>query len=301
MKNFFLIFFFTSITFFGYSVFGNDEQIIKDNITNKFTSTVNKKVKSITSNITEKFSNYKNIEHLEINTEFNANEKSSLGLLNINKISENNNLIFFNQNSLSIDDNNQTVNFGLGVRNLIHDDKIIIGANMFYDYSFEEKHQRSGFGIEGKSSLLDVTSNLYDSLSGIKTTANGTEEALDGWDMRLDYHIPLQGDVDLFANFFEFENSKKTYIQEGSQIGLSSKFDNINIELGYQDDNKGNDGSFAKIGYVINFGKTNESSPQEISAIKMVSVKDRLYEPIKRENKIRVVKIASSGVTVSGF
>ena len=52
---------------------------------------------------------------------------------------------------------------------------------------------------------------------------------------------------------------------------------------------------------VINLGKVDSSNSSDISATQMVSVKDRLYEPVKRENKIRMVKISSSGVTVSGF
>ena len=31
------------------------------------------------------------------------------------------------------------------------------------------------------------------------------------------------------------------------------------------------------------------------------SVKDKLYNPVKRENKIRIVRIEVSGVEVSGF
>ena len=50
-----------------------------------------------------------------------------------------------------------------------------------------------------------------------------------------------------------------------------------------------------------NFGKENKAVPKEIYLTKMVSIKERLYEPVKRENKIRLVKISSTGVSVSGF
>ena len=32
-----------------------------------------------------------------------------------------------------------------------------------------------------------------------------------------------------------------------------------------------------------------------------ISVRDKLYMPVKRENKIRVVKISASGIVASGF
>ena len=299
-KNLAILISFLCILFFGFGVFGNDEKILQDKIKNKFTSSINKNINNITNSFAKFISTKKNVKHLEINTEFKDNEKFSFGLLNVNKILEKNNLVFFNQNSLSINDD-QTLNLGLGVRNLIHDDKIIIGTNIFYDHSFQENHKRNGIGVEGKSSLLDVTYNYYNAITGKKTTSNGSEEALDGSDFRLDYHIPIKGNIDVFVNFFEFENAKKTYKQEGTQIGFSSKLENIKLEAGYQDDNKGNDGGFLKIAYVINLGKVDSSNSSDISATQMVSVKDRLYEPVKRENKIRLVKINKSGVTVSGF
>ena len=37
------------------------------------------------------------------------------------------------------------------------------------------------------------------------------------------------------------------------------------------------------------------------SISEFVSVRDRLYEPVKRENKIRVVRISAANIVVSGF
>ena len=36
-------------------------------------------------------------------------------------------------------------------------------------------------------------------------------------------------------------------------------------------------------------------------AFEYTSVEDKLYQPVKRENKIRVVKISASGFVASGF
>jgi hypothetical protein len=35
--------------------------------------------------------------------------------------------------------------------------------------------------------------------------------------------------------------------------------------------------------------------------MEMVSVRDQLYEPVERENRIRVVRISSGNVVLSGF
>ena len=70
----------------------------------------------------------------------------------------------------------------------------------------------------------------------------------------------------------------------------------------YVDDNKTGDGSFANITYIFPLG-TNKATKSNSTGnfMEYVSVRDRLYEPVKRENKIRVVKISSSNVVVSGF
>ena len=56
---------------------------------------------------------------------------------------------------------------------------------------------------------------------------------------------------------------------------------------------------FGSIKYVVNFGEDNKSSTP--SATSLTDVSDKLYQPVKRENKIRVVKISSSGFVASGF
>ena len=67
------------------------------------------------------------------------------------------------------------------------------------------------------------------------------------------------------------------------------------------DDNKTGDGSFAKISYRIPLGEKITENKKTNSLFEYVSVKDRLYEPVKRENKIRVVKISAANIVVSGF
>jgi len=50
---------------------------------------------------------------------------------------------------------------------------------------------------------------------------------------------------------------------------------------------------------VVNFGSDNQNNDSKSKSLTDVS--DQLYQPVKRENKIRVVKIAASGVVVGGF
>ena len=100
---------------------------------------------------------------------------------------------------------------------------------------------------------------------------------------------------------FEFENAAGNYEVKGEKYGLNAIVDRFNIELGYVDDNKTGDGSFANVFYRIPFGVRVAESKKTNSLFEYVSVRNRLYEPVKRENKIRVVKINAANIVVSGF
>ncbi len=93
------------------------------------------------------------------------------------------------------------------------------------------------------------------------------------------------------------DNSK---ILLGNKYGLDAKLGNFVLEGGYQDDNQANDYWFGNISYVVNFGSEDKNNTSSNSK-SLTDVSDQLYRPVKRENKIRVVKIDASGVVVGGF
>ena len=256
----------------------------------------------LTSNVSEQLLNNDTVKHLEFDIQLQEHLKPTLSLTNVNRISESVNSAFFNQNTISIYGRDQTVNLGLGYRTLINEDRVLLGANIFLDYSFDESHQRNGAGLEAISSVFDLRANYYDATSGIQTLGDGsTEEALDGWDTRLDYHLPIDNDVRIFASLFEFENASGLFELKGEKYGLTGSFNNLNYEAGYIDDNKTGDGSFASIKYTIPLGNKAVKSKSNGELINYVSVRNRLYDPVKRENKIRVVKISATNIVVSGF
>ena len=274
---------------------------LKDTLINKTLNKTNSFISGLTTNLTENLLNTDRVKHLELDLNIQESSKPTFSLTNVNKISEDATSAFFNQNTVSLHNNDQTVNFGCGYRNLINDDKLMLGANLFLDYSFDDAHQRNGVGVEAISSVFDLRANYYDATSGIQILGDGsTEEALNGWDARLDYHLPLAYDVNVFAGIFEFENAAGNFTLEGEKYGLVGSFDKTNFEVGYIDDNKTGDGTYANISMVFDLGQ-----PQQLSktngALEYVSVRDQLYTPVKRENKIRVVKVTALNIVVSGF
>ena len=275
---------------------------LEDTLINKTLNKTNSFISGLTNGLTESLLNTDRVKHLELDIQVQEKSKPTFSLTNVNKISEGATSAFFNQNTVSLHNDDQTVNLGLGYRNLIRDDTVMLGANLFFDYSFDDAHQRNGVGVEAISSVFDIRGNYYDATSGIQNvTATTTEEAMDGWDTRLDYHLPLSYDVSIFAGMFEFENAAGTLKVNGEKYGLAGSIGKTNFEAGYIDDNKTGDGTYANITMVFDLGQPKQLSKAN-GALEYVSVRDQLYTPVKRENKIRVAK-ATAGVQiiVSGF
>ena len=271
------------------------------NLENRVTSYFNGLANSFGNSISSLLSENSRVKYLDLNLGVQEHLKPTISLTNVNMISEYGNSAIFNQNSLNLHNNDQTINLGIGHRTLLNDDKVIFGLNLFFDYAFDDSHQRNGAGFEVISSVFDLRSNIYDSSSGIQIVSAGvTEEAMDGWDARLDYHLPIDANARIFAGLFEFENGTGSFEIEGEKYGLNLIGSNIDLEVGYIDDNKTGDGTFANISYVIPLNEDTKSFNHTYGYLNYVSVEDRMYEPVKRENKIRVTK-TSLNVTASGF
>ena len=271
-----------------------------DTLDSRLLSYVNGMTNSISQNIKSILSENDTVKYLDLSIGVQENLKPTISVTNVNKIAQTGYGILFNQNSLSVHNQDQTINLGIGHRTLLNEDKIILGINAFLDYSFDDSHQRNGAGVEVISSLFDLRSNIYDATSGIENVnSSKTEEAMDGWDIRLDYHLPAEINTRIFASKFDFENGKGDFELEGERYGLNLKQSNYDFELGYIDDNKTGDGVFANISYVVPLGPNfNRGADTEIFEYEEVS--DRLYEPVKRENKIRVLTTVLN-IKASGF
>ena len=281
---------------------------IKKKTTDKISALKDKKINTLSNQISKSISSFaeehfENMKYLDFNIDAQEYLKPTFSIMSVNEIVKIDNGTIFNQTSINTHDGDETINIGFGTRKLLNDNTIIFGANAFYDHQLTESHERVGVGVEAITSDFDLRYNHYSAMSGRRTNAEGTiERALDGWDLRGDYHLPIDHDVNIFVSAFEFENpeSVSSYKETGNKFGLDAKVGNFAIEAGYMDDNQENDAYFGNIKYVVNFGSDNQDHSSSNSK-SLTDVSDRLYEPVKRENKIRVVKIDASGVVVGGF
>ena len=282
-------------------------QDLKATATDKISAFKDGKINALSNKISENISSFakdhfENMKYLDFNINTQDYLKPTFSIMSVNEIMKIDSGTIFNQTSINTHDGDETINIGFGTRKLLNNNTLIVGANAFYDHQLTESHERVGAGAEALSSMFDVRGNYYNALSARRTNSGGTiERAMDGWDIRGDYHLPIEQDINLFFSAFEFENPEdvSSYKEKGNKYGADAKLGNFSIEAGYMDDNQDNDAWFGNVKYVVNFGSDESNSSSSSKSFEDVS--DQLYQPVKRENKIRVVKIDASGVVVGGF
>jgi adhesin/invasin len=275
-------------------------------VKNKIKNNIDKKISEFSANTSESIAklvknNFENMKYLDFDIQVREHLKPTISIMSVSELLKIDSGTIFNQTSLNTHDDDETINIGFGVRKLLNDNKILIGSNIFYDQQFTENHKRTGAGVEAISSVFDIRGNYYNAISGSKTTSEGSERALDGWDAQLDFHVPGKRDINIFANLFEFENpeTSSTFEQKGTKLGANASLGNFIIEGGYLDDNQNNDSFFGSIKFVVKLGDQGENKTRNY--LEYTDVSNKLYQPVKRENKIRLVKLSKSGVKISGF
>jgi hypothetical protein len=277
-----------------------------ENIKSKVENKIYSKIEDFTQNIGENFADslrdYENLKYLDFSFNVQEGFHPSIQIESISKLIEYDEGALFNQLNLISQDSKTTINLGVGKRRLFDNDTYMLGTNFFIDYQFDESHLRGGLGIEAISNSLDFIANYYNAISGFKSTSEGSEKALDGYDLKLNYHLSNSSNTDLFLQLFEWENPNSTYEEKGEKLGMTSSIGNLAFEIGYLNDNKDNDGLFGSLKLVVPLGDRKELMNQEKENMnkKISSVRNKLYMPVQRENKIKLVKL-SSGVKVSGF
>ena len=275
---------------------------LKSNASDKFYSSINEFSQNLAQGLSDKLKQNENLKYFDISLDLQENQKPTIEIQSVSKLKEDTDSVYFNQTNLSSYNGETTINLGFGKRKLYKDETVMLGSNVFVDYQFDESHLRNGLGVEAISSVFDLRGNYYNAISGFKATDEGREKALDGYDIQLNYHVTGKNNTDLYLQTFEWENPNSTYKEKGEKFGITSQIGNLNFDLGYLNDNQNNDGFYAGIKLVVPLGNVENKKPEtQTETSKYVSVRDKLYIPVKRENKIKVVKISKSGVKISGF
>jgi len=229
--------------------------------------------------------------------------KPQIGILTFKPLNDTDEgLTFFQGSFFTHDGDRETLNLGLGKRIFNEDDSAMFGLNVFYDHELDYNHQRVSIGGEIKSSILELSTNHYFGTSGEQTGKNNIkEEVADGYDLEFGAHVPYMPTAKMYAKIFEYDipgGSDFEGIEYSSNIGIPNS--GMNFEVGYKDygNNSYDDQWFFNLTFSLSKMNPNISFVSE-KAFERVSMKDKKYEKVRRENLI--VKSKAFSVKAGGF
>ena len=283
MKKFFVLVF----TLFIFNASNADTSKIKDNF-----------FSSIESFLDDNF------EDTDFSIKSTDGIKPQIGILTFKPLNDTEDGLTFFQGSLfTHDGDRETLNLGFGKRMLSNDESFLFGLNAFYDHELDYDHQRASIGGEIKSSILELSTNHYFGISGEQTGKNNIkEEVADGYDLEIGAHVPYVPTAKMYAKIFEYDipgGSDFEGIEYSSNIGIPNS--GMNFEVGYKDygNNSYDDQWFFNLTFSLSKMNPNISFVSE-KAFERVSMKDKKYEKVRRENLIVKTK-ESFSIKTAGF
>jgi len=244
-----------------------------------------------------------NFEDTDFSIKSTEGLKPQIGILTFKPLNDTDDgLTFFQGSFFTHDGDRETLNLGFGKRILSNDESFLFGLNGFYDYEIDYDHQRASIGGEIKSSILELSTNHYFGISGEQTGKNNIKEKVaDGYDLEFGAHVPYMPTAKMYAKIFEYDipgGSDYEGVEYSSNIGIPNS--GMNFEVGYKDygNNGYDDQWFFNLTFSLSKMNPNTSFVSD-KAFERVSMKDKKYEKVRRENLI--VKSKAFSVKAGGF
>ncbi|MEK9877210.1 MAG: inverse autotransporter beta domain-containing protein [Betaproteobacteria bacterium] len=211
----------------------------------------------------------------------------------------------FTEFGLTSNEEDTTVNVGVGIRKLSEDQTIMGGVNAFYDQEAGSGHKRGSIGIELVSTPFRFNANRYYALSDGKIlSALQTEKPMSGHDVDVELALPY------FPGLFAGYNQSKWLGEDGVADverksyrlkGNLSK--NLSVEIGKRTYSSSvDDQNTAKLSYNYIFGADSDvptiiDMDTQPYRQKKIGPRER-YRLVERENKI-VTQVSQSGLQVT--
>ena len=277
---------------------------LKTSALNKASSVVNSKTNTaVGSFLNEHFPTS------EFSLSSGLTDKVRGGVLVVAPLSDPSNITntIFTQGSLYFsDEGRKTLNLGLGNRFLTLDNKLLLGANAFYDHEFPYDHGRTSLGLEAKSSVGEINYNKYfRHTSWKKGKGDKQEKALDGHDIEIGAPLPYLPWAKIYTKKFYYEAGDGVEDLKGDDLKLSAELPyGIGIEIGKRSYSSSGqvDEEFVNITWSTSVGRNKDASLFELvsdEAYQLTSVEDKRYDKVRRENLI--VKQRSGELSIEGF
>ena len=203
-------------------------------------------------------------------------------------------LTFF-QGSILRQNNRDTINLGIGYRQLSDDEKWIYGVNAFHDYDNTYEHSRMSLGAELRSSAFEINANKYFATSGAKTGKDGnTERALDGYELEVGGQVPYIPSAKVFVKNWKWDGYQ-TSDTKGNTYSIQINAPiapNITLEAGTKDFDTGTDVDFVSLTYKIGLGGGKSQQDELVQnliaeqAFNTTSMKVKMLDKVRRKNQI---------------
>lgn len=215
----------------------------------------------------------------------------------------------FFQGSVFGFDGRTTLNLGLGYRRMLFDEKLLAGANAFFDHEFPKDHQRSSLGLELRSSVAELNVNRYFAVTGWRADRGGAQaRTLPGHDAELGVTLPYLPYVKAYAKTFRWYSYDNAPDVKGATYSLAGYLlPGLQVEAGRTNySSVGNsDENFLRLTYTLYLEKTkNERFAKPFVAAvpySLDSMKGERLDKVRRENRIFKQKRNNFSVTASGF
>jgi hypothetical protein len=233
---------------------------------------------------------------LRDNNEGNGNYQFSiLGVRDI--LSEENSNLFtqFSLHTQEINSDQRFIgNLGLGYRVLNDDQSMMYGGNIFWDQDISEGHQRIGFGLEGKASMLDFSFNQYAKATNQKVISGTKEQVLSGNEYNVSSQIPYMPWSTFNFQGYRWENEKAANDQKGNIYSLEMAL-TPSLEFNVEKDNSSVDGVDDQHNFKLVFVyPPKDNKPNLMNgaiselAFEKKDMKATLKDKIKRNNNLAV-------------
>ena len=270
-------------------------QDLKNKATNKITSELNKSLTSGLANI---------FPTAEVSLSSGKTQKVKGNILVVMPFSDidDKKNVTFTQGSLYFSDNDQeTLNLGIGQRRLLDNENLMLGANMFFDEEFTSRHRRASFGLEAITSVGSLRANQYYGLSGWKTVKGIREKALDGHDMEVGAPLPYLPWTKAYYRTFEWEGASGVGDLKGDEMSLEANLPfGLNVEVGKRsNDNSTKDREFVSLTWKCCYKSDQQTFGISDKAYSLTSVADQRFQKVRRQNLI--VKQQDLALSIIGF
>tara|TARA_A100000164_G_scaffold305173_1_gene281319 strand:+ start:871 stop:1758 length:888 start_codon:yes stop_codon:yes gene_type:complete len=286
---------FLIIFLLSFNAYAGDEEIVKKNVINKFTSSLSSAVENILDGEGDTQVQIKAGEEL----------KPEFSIVTVRPISHHPGVdsvfVQLQLNDTKIRGSNRlSINSGIGYRKLSDNKNSLTGGNIFLDYD-EEGNARASIGLELRSSAFELLANYYAGISSGQKVGDYTERTLDGIEVSAIGQVPYIPWANVIAKSYEWEAEKNSKNSKGEKFSLELTLTpNIIAELGYDDNNISGTSNFAKIMFVYPARETPTASTDFISDTAFVKgdMSLELLSIVRRTNK-QIIESDGTGIKIA--